>query len=104
MMAECFLTLGYLKPGENPAPLVKIMYLIFEPVVEDRIYDPHDFDSVSKTVEITNIGVENRIFNAPGHRLFLVRALWGLDSYIHQWRTITNWHRVFRECIERVKE
>ena len=104
MMAECFITLGYLTPGENPAPLVKIMYLIFEPVVEDRVYDPHDFDSVSKTVEITNIGVENRIFNAPGHRLFLVRALWGLDSYIHQWRTITNWHRVFRECIKRAKE
>ena len=102
-MGECFITLGYLTLGENPAPLVKIMYLIFEPVLEDRVYDPHDFDSVSKTVEITNIGIENRVFNAPGHRLFLVRALWGLDSYIHQWRTITNWHRVFRECIGRVK-
>jgi predicted unusual protein kinase regulating ubiquinone biosynthesis (AarF/ABC1/UbiB family) len=102
-MAECFVTLGYLNPGEDPAPLVKIMYLIFEPVREDRVYDPHEFDSVSKTVEITNIGIENRIFNAPGHRLFLVRALWGLDSYIHQFRTITNWHRVFLECVERVK-
>jgi predicted unusual protein kinase regulating ubiquinone biosynthesis (AarF/ABC1/UbiB family) len=102
-MAECFVTLGYLNSGEDPAPLVKIMYLIFEPVSEDRIYDPHDFDSVSKTVEITNIGIENRIFNAPGHRLFLVRALWGLDSYIHQFRTITNWHRIFRACVEKVK-
>jgi predicted unusual protein kinase regulating ubiquinone biosynthesis (AarF/ABC1/UbiB family) len=104
MMAECFMTLGYLNPGEEPTPLVKIMYLIFEPVLEDRAYDPHDFDSVGKTVEITNIGIENRIFNAPGHRLFLVRALWGLDSYIHQFRTITNWHRIFRECVERVTQ
>ena len=102
MMAECFVTLGYLSPNEEPAPLVKIMYLIFEPVLEDRAYDPHDFDSVGKTVEITNISLENRILNAPGHRLFLVRALWGLDSYIHQFRTITNWHRIFRECVERV--
>jgi predicted unusual protein kinase regulating ubiquinone biosynthesis (AarF/ABC1/UbiB family) len=103
-MAACFVTLGYLNPGEDPAPLVKIMYLIFEPVLEDCVYDPHDFDSVGKTVEITNIGIENRIFNAPGHRLFLVRALWGLDSYIHQFRTVTNWHRLFRECVERVKK
>lgn len=102
-MAKSFVTLGYLTPGENPAPLVKIMYLIFEPVLEDRVYDPHDFDSVGKTVEITNIGIENRIFNAPGHRLFLVRALWGLDSYIHQFRTITNWHRIFRESVESVR-
>ncbi len=104
MMAECFVTLGYLNPNEEPAPLVKIMYLIFEPVLEDRAYDPHDFDSVGKTVEITNISLENRILNAPGHRLFLVRALWGLDSYIHQFRTITNWHRIFRECVERVTQ
>ncbi|MBM4255183.1 MAG: AarF/ABC1/UbiB kinase family protein [Deltaproteobacteria bacterium] len=102
-MEACFITLGYLNAGEDPKPLVKIMHLIFEPVLEDRVYDPHEFDSVSKTVEITNIGIENRVFNAPGHRLFLVRALWGLDSYIHQWRTITNWHRVFRECVARVK-
>jgi predicted unusual protein kinase regulating ubiquinone biosynthesis (AarF/ABC1/UbiB family) len=102
-MAECFVVLGYMNPGEDPAPLVKIMYLIFEPVLEDRVYDPHDFDSVGKTVEITNIGIENRVFNAPGHRLFLVRALWGLDSYIHQFRTITNWHQVFRECVTKAE-
>lgn len=102
-MARCFTVLGYLDPGVDPTPLVKIMYMIFEPVLEDRDYDPHDFDSAKKTLEITTIGIENRIFNAPGHRLFLVRALWGLDSYTHQLRTITNWHRVFRACVESVK-
>lgn len=103
-MARCFVVLGYLDPDDDPAPLVKIMYIIFEPVLEDRVYDPHDFDSVGKTMEITSISLENRIFNAPGHRLFLVRALLGLDSYIQQFRTITNWHRLFRECVEGVKE
>ncbi|NOT55371.1 MAG: AarF/ABC1/UbiB kinase family protein [Deltaproteobacteria bacterium] len=102
-MARCFDTLGYIDPGVDPSPLVKIMYLIFEPVLEDRDYDPHEFDSAKKTMEITSIGIENRIFNAPGHRLFLVRALWGLDSYTHQFRTITNWHRIFRKCVEGVK-
>lgn len=102
-MARCFGVLGYIDPGVDPTPLVKIMYLIFEPVLEDRDYDPHEFDSAKKTMEITSIGIEHRIFNAPGHRLFLVRALWGLDSYTHQFRTITNWHRIFRECVESAK-
>jgi predicted unusual protein kinase regulating ubiquinone biosynthesis (AarF/ABC1/UbiB family) len=103
-MARCFVRLGYLDPGADPAPLVRIMYSIFEPVLEDRIYDPREFDSVGKTMEVTAIGLENRIFNAPGHRLFLVRALLGLDSYVHQFGTVTNWHRLFRECIEDADE
>ena len=102
-MACCFVLLGYLGPDDDPAPLVRVMYIIFEPVLEDRVYDPRDFDSVGKTMEITAIGLENRIFRAPGHRLFLVRALLGLDSYVHQFGTATNWHRLFRECVESVK-
>jgi predicted unusual protein kinase regulating ubiquinone biosynthesis (AarF/ABC1/UbiB family) len=102
-MARCFVLLGYLDPDDDPAPLVRVMYIIFEPVLEDRVYDPRDFDSVGKTMEITAIGLENRIFRAPGHRLFLLRALIGLDSYIHQFGTVTNWHRLFRECVESVK-
>ncbi|HKA56818.1 MAG TPA: AarF/UbiB family protein [Candidatus Binatia bacterium] len=103
-MARCFVLLGYLDPGVDPAPLVRIMYSMFEPVLEDQVFDPRDFDSVGKTMEITAIGLENRIFNAPGHRLFLVRALLGLDSYVHQFGTVTNWHRLFRGCIDRVEK
>ena len=103
-MAHCFVLLGYLDPGDDPVPLVRIMYIIFEPVLEDRVFDPRDFDSVGKTVEITAIGLENRIFHAPGHRLFLVRALLGLDSYVHQFGTVTNWHRLFRQCIEKTEQ
>jgi len=102
-MARCFVLLGYLDPADDPAPLVRIMYIIFEPVLEDRVYDPHDFHSVEKAMEVTAIGLENRIFNAPGHRLFLVRALLGLDSYVQQFGTVTNWHRLFRGCVESVK-
>jgi predicted unusual protein kinase regulating ubiquinone biosynthesis (AarF/ABC1/UbiB family) len=103
-MARCFVILGYLDRGVDPAPLVRIMYSMFEPVLDNRVFDPRDFDSVGKTMEITAIGLENRIFNAPGHRLFLVRALLGLDSYVHQFGTVTNWHRLFRECIDQVEK
>ena len=100
-MARCFVSLGYLDQRDEPKPLVRIMYLIFEPVMKDRVYDPHDFNAAEKSVEVTAISLENRIFNAPGHRLFLVRALLGLEAYIQQFRTVTNWHRLFWESIER---
>ena len=54
-------------------------------------------------MKIASIGFEHRLFKAPGHRVFLVRALVGLDSYLKQLGTVTNWHRLFRECVERVK-
>ena len=99
-MARCFLELGYLDPGDDPEPLFRIMYLVFEPVLEDRVYDPQDFHSVDKAMEVTNISLQHRIFKVPGHRLFLVRALLGLESYVQQFGTVTNWHRVFRQCVE----
>jgi hypothetical protein len=52
-------------------------------------------------MEIASIGIEHRLFKAPGHRVFLGRALIGLDSYLKQLGTVTNWHRVFKECVER---
>ena len=98
-MAECFLELGYLDPGADPEPLVRIMYLLFEPVLEDRPYDPRDFHAVERAREVTNISLRHRIFKTPGHRLFLVRALLGLESYVQQFGTMTNWHRIFRRCV-----
>ena len=98
-LARCFLELGYLDPGDDPAPLCRIMALIFEPVLEDRVYDPQDFHSVEKVREVTNISLQHRIFKTPGHRLFLVRALLGLESYVQQFGTVTNWHRIFRRCV-----
>lgn len=98
-MAECFLELGYLDPGDDPEPLVRIMYLLFEPVLEDRPYDPRDFHAVERAREVTNISLRHRIFKTPGHRLFLVRALLGLESYVQQFGTMTNWHRIFRRCV-----
>ena len=98
-MARCFLELGYLDPGDDPEPLFRTMYLIFEPVLEDRPYDPHDFHAAEKAREVTNISLQHRIFKTPGHRLFLVRALLGLESYVQQFGTVTNWHRIFRQCV-----
>jgi len=103
-MADCFVRLGFLDPGERSEALVRIMYVIFEPVLQDRRYDPRNFNSVEKGMEIATIGFENRLFKAPGHRVFLARALMGLDAYLKQFATVTNWHREFKRCVEAVKD
>ncbi len=100
-MAACCVQLGFLDKGDDADPMIKIMDLIFEPVLKDRIYDPRKYDSLEKGMEVAAIGLENRLFKAPGHRVFLTRALIGLDSYLKQLGTVANWHRIFKDCVER---
>ncbi len=97
--ARCFVALGFLDVANDPAPLVRIFDIIFEPVLRDDVYDPRKYNSVERGLEIASIGLQHRIFKAPGHRVFLERALLGLDAYLKQLGTVTNWHRLFRECI-----
>ena len=101
-MAECFVRLDYLDPGDDPAPMVRIMNIVFEPVLRDRRYDPRDYNTVEKGIEIAGIAFEHRVFKDPGHRVFLARALMGLDAYLKQFGTVTNWHREFKRCVDAV--
>jgi predicted unusual protein kinase regulating ubiquinone biosynthesis (AarF/ABC1/UbiB family) len=103
-MAKCFVQLDYLDPGDPPAPMIQIMHIIFEPVLQDRRWNPRDYNSVERGMQIAAIGLENRIFKDPGHRVFLFRALMGLDAYLKQFGTVTNWHREFTRCVERVEQ
>jgi predicted unusual protein kinase regulating ubiquinone biosynthesis (AarF/ABC1/UbiB family) len=102
-MSECFLRLGFLDPGDDPAPMIRIMRLVFEPALVDGDYDPKQYQSMERAMEMTQIALEHRMFKSPGHRVFLGRALVGLESYVQQIGTVTNWRRVFRECVERAQ-
>jgi len=104
VMADCFVRLGFLGQGDDPAPMVRIMKIIFEPVLRDRRYDPRDYNSIEKGMEIAGIGLEHRLFREPGHRVFLSRALLGLDAYLKQLGTVTNWHREFKACVDAVPD
>jgi predicted unusual protein kinase regulating ubiquinone biosynthesis (AarF/ABC1/UbiB family) len=101
-LAECFVQLEYLDPGDKPEPMIEIMKLIFEPVLTDRRWDPREYNSLDRGMQVATIAFENRIFKDPGHRVFLFRALMGLDAYLKQLGTVTNWHREFKRCIERI--
>jgi predicted unusual protein kinase regulating ubiquinone biosynthesis (AarF/ABC1/UbiB family) len=104
VMARCFVELDYLNPNDDPKPMFKIMDIVFEPVLEDVEYNPRNYNSVQRGMDIAAIGLEHRLFKDPGHRVFLVRALMGLDAYLKQLGTVTNWHREFRRCVERVRD
>jgi predicted unusual protein kinase regulating ubiquinone biosynthesis (AarF/ABC1/UbiB family) len=103
-MADCLVRLDYIDAGDDPQPMIRIMEIIFEPVLRDRPYDPRDYNSIDKAMEIAGIGLEHRLFKEPGHRVFLIRALMGLDAYLQQLGTVTNWHREFQRCVDRVSD
>ncbi len=99
--AKACVALGFLGPRDDPAPLLQILDLIFAPAIdEDRDYDPREYDSVDRAMQVATIAIEHRVFRSPGHRVFLMRALLGLDSYLQQLGTVANYHRLFRECVE----
>jgi len=102
-MSDCFVRLGYLDATDDPAPMIRIMRLVFEPALLDADYDPRQYRSVDRAMEVAQISLEHRLFKSPGHRLFLLRALIGLESYVQQLGTVTNWRRVFRDCVERAR-
>ncbi|TMA75262.1 MAG: AarF/ABC1/UbiB kinase family protein [Deltaproteobacteria bacterium] len=99
--ADAFVGLGFLDRDDDPAPMLRIMRIIFEPVLVDRRWDPREYRSVDRAMEVASIGFEHRIFKSPGHRVFLGRALLGLESYVQQLGTVANWHRLFHESVER---
>ncbi|MEB2284637.1 MAG: hypothetical protein B6D46_00480 [Polyangiaceae bacterium UTPRO1] len=99
-MSGCFVRLGFLDPGDDPAAMIRIMHVVFEPVFVDADYDPKRYQAVERAMEVAQLAIENRIFKSPGHRVFLVRALLGLESYVQQLGTVTNWRRVFQECVD----
>ena len=97
---DYLLRLGFIGEDDDPAPMIRMLELFCEPILQDREYDPRDYDSMEKTMEIAQIGIENRLFRAPGHRVFLGRALIGLDSYLKLLGSVRNYHRLFVDCVE----
>src|SRR5262249_15845353 len=88
----------------DPAPLARLMHVICEPLERDVPFDPRTYDVMDRAAQVTQIAVTNRIFRAPGHQLFVLPALMGLDGYLKTFGTVRNWHRLFQEVVERVPD
>jgi len=91
--------LGFLGENDAAGPFLEILRNLFEPVLVDDDYDPAGYRSIDKAMQAAQLAVEHRLFRAPGHRVFLMRALVGLESYVKQLGTVTNWRRIFAQEI-----
>jgi predicted unusual protein kinase regulating ubiquinone biosynthesis (AarF/ABC1/UbiB family) len=100
-MAEALVGLGLLDPESDPAPAIRIVEILCEGVIEDRPFDPRTVDWIQKGIEVNRIALKARLFKKPGHSVFLTRALAGLDAYLKQLGTVTNWHRELVGSLER---
>jgi predicted unusual protein kinase regulating ubiquinone biosynthesis (AarF/ABC1/UbiB family) len=99
-IGAALLKLGYLDRGQDPAPLIKLIYVLFEPVIVDRVYHPDEYDAVSKAAEVGEMAFAHKLYKSPRHSIFLLRALIGLDGIMKGLAVKTNYCTLFRECIK----
>ena len=100
LIAAACRTVGLLGPNDDAEALVRIVHIGCEPLERDAIFDPKAFDLVDRTTQVTQLAMQHRLFRAPGHQVFLARALLGLDAYLRALARARNWHRLFRDIVE----
>ncbi len=88
----------------DPAPVVAMMHVICEPLERDAPFDPASYDVVARGMQVTELALAHRIFHAPGHPVFLLRALMGLDGYLKAFGAVLNWHRIFRDVVSKIPD
>jgi predicted unusual protein kinase regulating ubiquinone biosynthesis (AarF/ABC1/UbiB family) len=103
-MAQALVALGYLERTQEAAPLIEIMRILFEPVLVNRRYDPKKYESVAKATTVGEIAFQHRLYKSPAHSVFLIRALIGAEGIVRQLGVVANYHAMFRQCVENVKE
>jgi predicted unusual protein kinase regulating ubiquinone biosynthesis (AarF/ABC1/UbiB family) len=98
-LGSALLKLGYIDRGQDPAPMVQIIYILFEPVITDRAYHPDEYDAVAKATTVGEIAFEHKLYKSPRHSIFLLRALVGLDGIMKGLGVKMNYCKLFRECV-----
>jgi aarF domain-containing kinase len=98
-MAAALVKLGYLDRTQEAAPMVKIIYMLFQPVITDRPYNPNEFDAIGTASAVGEIAFEHKLYKSPRHSIFLIRALIGLDGIMKALDVKMNYAALFRECV-----
>jgi predicted unusual protein kinase regulating ubiquinone biosynthesis (AarF/ABC1/UbiB family) len=99
-IAAALVALGFVAAAADPAPLVEMIHIMCEPLERDAPFDPRAFDVMERAGQVAQVAFAHRIFNAPAHQVFLLRALLGADAYLKALGTVRNWHRIFRDLVE----
>jgi predicted unusual protein kinase regulating ubiquinone biosynthesis (AarF/ABC1/UbiB family) len=98
-LAAALLRLGYIDREQDPAPMVRIIYILFEPVITDRMYHPDEYDAVAKAATVGELAFEHKLYKSPRHSIFLLRALIGLDGIMKGLGVKMNYCALFRQCV-----
>ncbi len=94
--------LGYLDRDDDPAPMVEVVRILFEPVMVEGVFDPKDYDSVAKATAVGEIAFRHKLYKSPPHSVFLLRALVGMEGIIRGLGIPADYRSIFRECVEAV--
>jgi predicted unusual protein kinase regulating ubiquinone biosynthesis (AarF/ABC1/UbiB family) len=103
-MAAACRALDYLGENDPPEAMIEILETVLEPLLEDRDYEFKRYRSLDKALQVAAVAIEKGLYRTPGHRVFLVRALIGVETYAKQLGTTTNWRRIFAEEVEAAAE
>jgi predicted unusual protein kinase regulating ubiquinone biosynthesis (AarF/ABC1/UbiB family) len=103
-IAAGLLKLGWFDKGQNAAPMVEIVRILFEPMTVDREFDPAAYDALGKATQVSEIALRNRLYKSPAHSVFLLRALIGLEGIIRRLGVPMNYRRAFDECVQRASQ
>jgi predicted unusual protein kinase regulating ubiquinone biosynthesis (AarF/ABC1/UbiB family) len=98
-LAAALLKLGYIDRDQDPAPMVQVIYILFEPVITDRMYHPDEYDAVAKATAVGELAFEHKLYKSPRHSIFLLRALVGLDGIMKGLGVRMNYCALFRQCV-----
>lgn len=94
--------LGYLDRDQDAAAMVKIIHILFEPMMVDRAFDPLEYDAVAKASKVGELALGNKLYKSPAHGVFLIRALIGLEGITRGLAVKTNYRRIFKDVVERI--
>jgi len=103
LIASAMVKLGYLDRDRDPAPMVKVIHILFEPLLVDRVYDPNAYDSIGKMAEVGEIALKHKLYKSPPHSVFTIRALIGLDGIVKGLAIPDNYRTLFREAVARAE-
>ncbi len=103
LIASAMVKLGYLDRDRDPAPMVKVIHILFEPLLVDRVYDPNAYDSIGKMAEVGEIALKHKLYKSPPHSVFTIRALIGLDGIVKGLAIPDNYRTLFRQAVARAE-
>ena len=103
-LAAGLVKLGYLDRTQDPAPMLHVIRILFEPLYTEGGYDPADYDTVKKAQQVGEIAFENSLYKSPDHSVFLLRALVGLEGVISGLAVKEDHRSIFARCVKHALE